>query len=288
MIEYKEPLFRPPAEADSLVFQVAYGCPHNSCRFCMMYKSVHYRERDLDEIFNDFKEGAQLYPETMRIFLADGDVMSFSFPKLRAMLGELNLLFPNLSRVNTYANGSSIMSKTKEELEALHKLKLNTLYVGLESGDDDVLNAVNKKESSGNMVDAVVKAQDAGFKCSVMILLGLAGKGGSAVHAKKTAKILNKMQPRLLSALRFIEVPGTKMHDAYKSVSEYEAVCELRDIIKALDLKKTVFRANHSSNPVPLSGRFPQDKDKLLSEVGLMLSSGMLDKKGPGHVPLFL
>jgi len=281
-------LFRPPAEADSLIFQAAYGCPHNSCRFCMMYKSVHYRERDLDEIFNDFKEGARLYPETMRIFLADGDVMSFSFPKLRAMLGELNILFPKLSRINTYANGSSIMSKTQEELKALNKLKLNTLYVGLESGDDDVLNAVSKKESSSNMADAVIKAQDAGFKCSVMILLGLAGKTGSANHARKTADALNRMQPRLLSALRFIEVPGTRMHDGYKAVTEYEAVSELRSIIDALELRKTVFRANHSSNPVPLSGRFPQDKEKLLAEVGWMLSGGMLDRKGPGHQPLFL
>ncbi|OGV39098.1 MAG: hypothetical protein A2020_13460 [Lentisphaerae bacterium GWF2_45_14] len=288
MIHYREPLFRPPAEGDSLIFQAAYGCPHNGCRFCMMYKGVRYHERELDEILKDFREGARLYPETMRIFLADGDVMSFSFPKLKAMLEELNRLFPFLARVNTYANGSSILLKKEEELKELHRLKLNTLYVGLESGDEEVIRAVGKKESVGDMVDAVVKTQEIGFKCSVMILLGLAGKKGSPVHALKTAEALNNMQPRLLSALRFIEVPGTKMNEGYEAVTEHEAVSELKTIIEALELKKTVFRANHSSNPVPLSGRFPQDRDKLLAEVGWMLSSNMLDKKGPGRLPLFL
>ena len=113
-------------------------------------------------------------------------------------------------------------------------------------------------KSVDDMVTAAVKAQGSGFKCSVMILLGLAGKTGSAVHAPKTAEALNRMQPRLLSALRFIEVPGTKMYDGYEAVSEYEAMSELKSIIEALDLRKTVFRANHSSNRVPLSGRFSQ------------------------------
>jgi radical SAM superfamily enzyme YgiQ (UPF0313 family) len=288
MIKYEEPLFRPPAEADSLIFQVAYGCPHNSCRFCRMYKSVRYNERNIEDIFEDFRQGAKIYPEEKRIFLADGDIMFLPFEKLKTMLEELNRLFPQLARVNVYANGSSILSKSKDELEELHSLKLNTLYLGLETGDNDLLDKVNKGENAEDMVNAARLAQSVGFKCSVMILLGLAGKNGSEKHALKTAEALNKMQPRLLSALRFIEVPGVKMHSGYIPVTEYEAVFELKEIIENLDLEKTVFRANHSSNPIPLRGRFPNDKEKLLHQIDYILNSKTLDKNGPGHLPFYL
>ena len=134
MPKYKEPLFRPPAEANSLIFQVAHGCPHNTCRFCGMYKGVQYSQRNIEESLQEFIETANLYPETRRIFLADGDVMMLPFPTLKTYLSALNSLFPRLARVNVYANGSSIIDKTPEELEELHSLKLNTLYLGLESG----------------------------------------------------------------------------------------------------------------------------------------------------------
>ena len=139
------------------------------------------------------------------------------------------------------------------------------------------------------MVEAVNIVQSLGIKASVMVLLGLAGKTGSEEHAIKTAEALNKMQPRLLSALRFIEFPGkTKMFDGYKSSTEYEVVSELYMLIQHLELDKTVFRANHSSNPVPLAGRFPQDKQSLLDEIQRMLQSNHLDRKGSGHLPLWL
>lgn len=287
-MKYKRPLFRPPAEADSLIFQVAYGCPHNSCRFCGMYKSVIYKKRNTEEVLNEFRKAAKKYPATRRIFLADGDAMILPFKLLQKYLTELNNLFPQLARVNIYANGSSIIRKSKTELTALHSLKLNTLYVGLESGSQNIINLANKKESVDNMVQGVITAQQCGLRCSVMILLGLGGKDNTKEHSKYTAAALNIMQPRLLSALRFIEVLGTDMYSKNETLSEHGAVVELQSIINNLELTRTVFRANHTSNPVPLSGRFPQDKHRLLAELEYLLKSNTLDKNSPGKTPLSL
>lgn len=286
--KYIEPLFRPPAEADSLIFQVAYGCPHNSCRFCGMYKRVRYAERSEAEVLKEIKKAGRRYSATRRVFLADGDVMVMPFETLKMCLEQLNESFPMLSRVNVYANGSSIMKKTEDELAALRKLKLNTLYLGLESGDQELLDLVNKDENVAEMISAVNRAQDIGFKCSVMILLGLGGCSRSDRHAALTADAVNQMQPRLLSALRFVAVPGTVMFNDYLPVSEYQAVAELRNMISGFDLSKTVFRANHASNPAPLAGRFPHDQERLLAGLDDLLDSESLDRCGTGALPFFL
>jgi len=287
-MKYNEPLFRPPAEANSLIFQVAYGCPYNKCRFCMMYKGVRYSQRSMDEILAEIADAAKRYPDARRIFLADGDVMALNFEDLRIILIHLNDCFPQLARVNIYANASSILAKSSEELCELRKLKLNTLYLGLESGDDEVLSLICKNDNSENMVNAVKKGQESGLKCSLMALLGVAGRKLSAKHAKKTAEVLNLMQPRLLSILRFIEVPGCKMFDDYETLSEHEAVEELYSIVNHLELERTVFTANHASNPVPLKGRLPHDKLLLLNHIKMMLENARLDRSGPGRVPIYL
>ncbi|MCP3966334.1 MAG: radical SAM protein [Lentisphaerae bacterium] len=288
MPKYEEPLFRPPAEADSVIFQIARGCPHNTCRFCGMYKGVPHSIRSTEEVLAEFEEYAQAYPKTRRIFLADGDVMALPFETIRMYLDHLNTVFPRLARVNIYSNGSSILSKTPAELSQLRRLKLTTLYMGLESGSQQILELVNKSENVRDMIQAVNLAQENGFRCSVMILIGLGGKKYSTLHAVNTAITLNAMQPRLLSALRFVEVPNTVMYDEYETLSEYDGVLELRRIINRLELARTVFRANHTSNPVPLEGRFPNDKEKLMTVLSQQLESGNLDKKGPGIMPLFL
>ena len=251
-----------------------------------MYKGVPYRVRSEKEVLAEFAEAAAVYPATKRIFLADGDVMVLSFDHLRIMLEELSRLFPCLARVNVYANGSSIAAKSDEELAELRRLKLNTLYVGLETGDEELLRKVDKGETAKGMCEAVQRAQDIGFKCSVMILLGLGGREGSARHADATAQILNRMQPRLLSALRFVEVPGCEMFSGYETVTEFDAVSELIRILQGLELEKTVFRANHSSNPVPLEGRFPKDRERLVAYLQTTLPQ--LDRNGPGPLPFSL
>jgi radical SAM superfamily enzyme YgiQ (UPF0313 family) len=295
-------LFRPPAEADSLIIRVADGCPWNGCTFCGMYKGVPYKFHGAEHAEKEFAKAAKRWPDARRIFLADGDVMHLDFPTLETMLISLNEKFPHLARVSIYANGTSILAKTDDELRRLKELKLHTLYMGLESGDNETLRAVNKRESAEEMIEAGHRAQSAGLRMSVMVLIGLAGELRSGRHAQATAAAINKMQPRLLSALRLVTVPGTPLYERGKGVqplasgrdaastifqmlTEYSAVAELRAMIQDLDLEQTVFRADHSSNIVPLEGRFPKDKERLLAQLDSLLASEHLDKNSPGALP---
>ena len=287
------PLFRPPAEAESLILQVDRGCPYNRCTFCGMYKGLRYHRRPIGEIRALAQRECSAYPHAQRVFLADGDVMRRPFDELQAILTMLNEHLPRLSRVSLYANGSSIAGKSEDQLCALRLLKLHTLYMGLESGDEDILQRCRKGETAAQMVDAGIAAQSAGLRMSVMILLGLGGSDHTAEHVTHTAAALNRMQPRLLSALRVIPVEGTELHaDAvsgrFHQLTEYQVVRELRELIGRLELTGTVFRANHSSNVIPLEARFPRDRERLLAELDSLLASDRLDRLTPGPMPFWL
>lgn len=258
-----------------------------------MYKGVPCRFQTLEETGAEISKAWKTHPAARRIFLADGDVMALPFGKLKAVLGMLNARFPRLARVNVYANGHSILQKSAAELRELRALKLSTLYMGLESGHEETLRAVKKRETAEEMIDAGQRAQSAGLKMSVMVLTGLGGQENSHAHAAATAAALNRMQPRLLSALRVIPIPGTELHAKEQSghfsqPTEFQAMEELKETIQALELESTVFRANHSSNILPMEGRFPKDKPRLLRELDTLLASGTLDTTSPGPPPLSL
>ncbi len=287
------PLFRPPAEADSLIVRVAYGCPHPACAFCGMYRTALYSARAADEVSAEIRAAARERPQTRRVFLADGDALHLGYERLAVLLDELAASFPFLARVNSYANGSSILALGRERLSALCDRGLDTLYMGLESGNAEVLRQMGKAESVDRMVEAGALARACGLKMSVMVLLGLAGPEGSEAHARATAAALNRMQPRLLSALRVIPVPGTPLDrweksGAFRMLTEQEAVRELRDLVAALELNGTVFRANHASNVLPVEARFPRDRDALLASFDALLASGRLDGSRPAPRPLWL
>ena len=299
-------LFRPPGEADSLIIRVAEGCPWNRCTFCGMYKGVKYKFPGLGKIEAEILRLCQGYAEesnnfmlqawsrketrpARRIFLADGDVMHLDFQELEKILLMLNEQFKHLARVSMYANGASILSKTDDQLRRLKELKLHTLYMGLESGDNQTLKEVDKRETAVDMIRAGQRAQAVGLRMSVMVLIGLAGKEHSLKHARATAKALNQMQPRLLSALRLIVTPNTELAtNGFQMLTEYEAVTEIREMIAGLELEQTVFRADHSSNIVPLEARFPKDKERLLGQLDALMNSGHLDRKSPGALPFRL
>ena len=256
-----------------------------------MYKAVPLRFQSLEEMEKTVSKARKTYPAARRIFLADGDVMALPFEHLKALLEIVQTNFPRLARVNLYANGHSILQKSEAELRELRALRLDTLYMGLESGHEPTLRAVKKRESAEEMIQAGKRAQAAGLKMSVMVLTGLGGQANSPAHAIATAKVLNQMQPRLLSALRVIPIPGTPLYQDeqagnFAQLTEFQALEELHKMIQALELKSTVFRANHSSNILPMEGRFPKDKQRLIAQLDALLASGTLDRRSPGPPPL--
>ncbi len=287
------PLFRPPAEADSLILQVDEGCPHNRCTFCGMYRDLRYRRRSIDDVRDLVAREARRHPRARRVFLADGDVMARPFGELRTILTLLGEHLPHLARVSVYANGSSIAAQSEPQLRELRALKLHTLYLGLESGDAEILRRCRKGETVDRMVDAGIAAQAAGLRMSVMVLLGLGGTERSAEHVTGTTAAVNRMQPRLLSALRVVPVPGTELYEdatagRFRQLTEQQVVHELRALITGLALTATVFRATHTSNVVPLEARLPHDQARLLADLDRLLTSGRLDKRTPGQLPFCL
>ena len=209
------------------------------------------------------------------------------------ILEELAGRLPALARVNVYASGSAILAKTGDQLRGLRALKLHTLYMGLESGDEETLRRVRKGETAEAMIEAGSLAQSCGLRMSVMILLGLGGQERSREHAQDTATALNRMRPRLLSALRVVPIPGTELHEEeaagrFCQLTEAQTIEELRRIVQALTLPNTVFRANHASNIVPIEARLPRDQPGLLESLDAFLASGTLDRNSPGRAPMWL
>jgi len=275
-MRYKGVVIRPPSEADSYILQVTYGCSHNACTFCPTYNGIRFSHRDTDEILEDIDKASRMIPNTDRVFLADGNALCLPMTRLKVILEALNDAFPRLERIGVYANGSDIMVKSQTELEELRRLGLGIVYMGLESGDDQVLRQVRKKDTSQEMIDAVTKAKKSGIEVSVIVLLGLGGREGSQRHAIASAQAVSSMNPNYLSALTLMVVPGTPLSDELESggfqlPSQQGLLAELRLFLEHCELSDCVFRTNHASNYLPLKGVLSRDKEALLSRIDAAL-----------------
>jgi radical SAM superfamily enzyme YgiQ (UPF0313 family) len=275
-----EPAIRPPSEADSFLLQVTLGCSSNQCGFCGAYLNKPFKIKDTVEIFSDIEKAAKRYPDTRRVFLMDGDALVLNNSLLLPILEKLRTAFPGLARVSAYANGYNISSRRDSELRELYRNKLSLIYMGLESGSETVLRRCNKRSSAGEMVTAVRRCQEAGIKSSVIVLLGLGGKEYSREHVRGTIEAVNIMQPRYLSFLSLMLVPGTFLAEeaangAFVELDQMTLLKEAQDIIAGLKLDKTIFRCDHASNYLPLEGRLPQDKEKLLTTINMALSGDL-------------
>lgn len=267
-----EPVIRPPVEWDSFLLQVTCGCSANSCSFCGAYLNKSFRVKDLAEVYADIDAHAHYAPNTRRVFLMDGDALVLSNKQLLLILKYLQQKFPKLSRVASYANGDNVVSRSQEELAELYENKLRLIYIGLESGSQEILDKCNKRATAVEMVGAVQRAAEVGIKASVIVLLGLGGRDYSVEHVTHTIDALNQMQARYLSFLSLMIVPGTKMHEQllageFAELNSIELLKEARAIIQGLELKKTIFRMNHASNHLSLEGNFPKDKEKLIKQL---------------------
>ncbi|HBX52757.1 MAG: radical SAM protein [Bacteroidetes bacterium RIFOXYA12_FULL_35_11] len=271
-IEYDEPLFRPPSEANSLIFQITLGCSWNRCAFCEMYTSKKFRIINEEDILKDIQTAAKIFPDVRKIFLADGNPMVLSTEKLLFVLKNIKHYFPKFTRISTYALPHNILSKTNEELRMLKEAGLKQLYVGIESGDDEVLARVQKSETFDSTVEGLLKAKEAGMKLSVIILNGLGGKKYSEQHAVNSAKVLNVIQPEFASSLILSFPFGEKkyqdrFHGEYISMSVSELLHEMKMFIEHTELKSTIYRSNHASNYLNLEGVLSKDKNSLLEKL---------------------
>jgi radical SAM superfamily enzyme YgiQ (UPF0313 family) len=291
---YAEPVYRPPSEAYSLLVQATVGCSSAAagrCYFCnstVFNRTVpekKFRVRPTDEILEDIEIGGREYGQGVdKIFLLDSNAMIIKTPELLRIVKKCYETFPNLKQVSCYACCDDILRKTDGELLELRKTGLNLVFVGLESGDQEVLDLINKGVTVEDQIEAVVKANRAGIQTSVTVILGLGGKRLSTQHAVNTGKAATRMNPSFFAALTLMLVPGTVLDDMVKR-GEFELVTDPLDVLKEVALMvenidapgPVVFRTNHASNYLPLRGVLPGDKEKLLKTIrGAMKDPSLL------------
>ena len=277
-ISYHEPLFRPPSEAYSLILQPTIGCSWNRCAFCEMYTTKKFSIRDIKEVKAEISAMKAHADEVRKVFLADGNAMALSADYLMELLNSLNESFPRLIRVSIYALPKDLLAKTDEELQALREAGLKLIYVGIESGDDEVLQMVNKGESHATTVEGILKAKTAGIKSSVMILNGLGGKKYSRQHAENSARVINAVQPEFLSTL-VLSYPHGIEHYQKRFKGDFvpcdipDLLEELRIFISKTELEQSIFRSDHASNYLILKGTLGREKERMLQEIDAAIAN---------------
>ena len=277
-MKYDAPIYRPPSEAYSLIIQVTLGCTYNKCTFCSAFQSKTFRVRSMDDIKADLKEAREIYPSVEKIFLADGDSLILPTSYLLEILIYIRELFPECQRIGTYGSPRAINLKTVDELKKLKKNGLGIVYMGLESGNDEVLRFVNKGVNSLEMVTAGRKIKESGIPLSITVISGLGGRARIKEHAIDTARVLNQIDPEYVGLLTLILVEGTVMYIQRQSgefsvLTPKEIMMETKLMLQELDLTDCVFRANHASNYLPLKGTLPKDKPMLIEMLNKALTS---------------
>jgi len=277
MLNYDAPLYRPPSEAKSLIFQVTLGCSFNECSFCDMYRSKDYSERSWDEVKGEIDMMSKMLPDTTKIFLADGDALNLDTEYMIKIVKYIYEKFPNLERVSCYAMPMNLLKKTPEELDSMKKAGLDMLYLGIETGSDILLKKVTKGATAKTIIKSCKKAKDAGFTLSCMVILGIGGSKYSSENARETAKVISAVKPDYVGALTLYLENGikdefmTKFNEEFIRISDSEAIDELQELISGIDVNdKVVFRANHGSNAYNVAGTFPEDKQAMLDKITWM------------------
>lgn len=277
-MRYEEPLFRPPSEAGSLILQATIGCSWNHCTYCAMYRSKTYRVRPEEELVEEIRRTAEhLGASVRKVFVADGDALAMPVELWERILGELRDRFPRLRRISCYATARNLLEKTQEELDRLRAAGLARLYIGPESGDDDTLRRIAKGADAAEHAEAARKAHAAKLEQSLIFLLGIGGIERSEEHALASAELASAMDPRFLSALTVTVVPETPLQtladsDRFRLPDVEGLLRELRIFVDAARPTDSIFRSNHASNYLPLKGRLPRDRERLLATIDAALA----------------
>ncbi len=277
-IEYDMPLYRPPSEARSLIFQATIGCTHNKCAFCVAYQGKRFKAKPEKELFAEIDWAADEFPGTRRVFLADGDALALSPKRMLRVLERLYKKLPRLQRVTSYASPQNLLGRQVQELKTVREAGMTMLYFGLESGDDEVLTKIDKGATCDEMVEACGKAHQAGFDLSVTVILGLPGPKGSEKHARLTGQALDRIRPRFASALTLMLAPRSpSFEEAYNDpdwrlLDTIETLKECRVLLENMHQDGITFRSNHASNYLALKGDLQKDKMHLLNTIDKALS----------------
>jgi radical SAM superfamily enzyme YgiQ (UPF0313 family) len=280
---YEGNVYRPPSEANAYILQATVGCSWNHCTYCDMYRAKPFRIRNLDEILEDIARAREAFGDRVdKLFVADGDALTMDFDHWRAILDAACAAFPRLRRVSAYATAMNLNAKSPEELAELRRLGLSLLYIGPESGDDKTLKRIAKGAGFDAHVAAADRAHQAGIKLSAIFLLGAGGVERSAEHATGSARLVGAMDPRFVSLLTLTVVPGTPIAKL-ESTGRFElpdisgVLGEMRTFVAEAEPTDAIFRTNHASNYLPLEGRLPRDRDRIVQ---------VLDAALAGDIPL--
>jgi radical SAM superfamily enzyme YgiQ (UPF0313 family) len=276
-MHYEGNIIRPPSEANSILLQATVGCSRNKCTFCGSYLGERFKIKSDDIIMADIAFAAQNCRRQRRVFICDGDALIIPQKRLVRILGAIAEQLPWVTRVGVYANAKSLKMKSAEELSELRRLGLGIAYMGLESGDDVTLKAVNKGADSALQIEMGRKARAAGIKLSVTVLLGLAGRERSDIHARETGRVLTAIDPEYVGALSLMLIPGTPLHADYLAgrfspLEPMELLRELRTLLAHTEQRLGLFHANHASNYLPIRARMPKDKAATLALIDSALA----------------
>lgn len=271
-MHYEGTVIRPPSEADSIILQVTVGCSRNHCTFCGAYKDVRFRIKEEEIVSRDIDFAARHCRTQKRVFLADGDALIIPQSKLEHLFTKIRNRLDRVKRISLYASAGSIRQKSIADLKHLKKLGLDRVYLGVESGDDEVLLAVRKKETAASLESAGKKIIEAGLFLSTTIISGLAGPQGSTRHARLTAELLNRISPNQVAALTLIPMENTALgrdvlDKRFTLLSPVEILEELKLLVERLTVDRSQFAANHASNYLPVTGRLQRDKTRIIREL---------------------
>jgi radical SAM superfamily enzyme YgiQ (UPF0313 family) len=275
-MHYEGYCIRPPSEADSILLQVTVGCSHNRCAFCGAYKDKRFRIKDDKIILSDILFAARHMQNEDRLFLMDGDALIIPQPRLMWILERIKEHLPRVKRVGAYANAKSIKMKSLEELKQLRQNNLGILFYGVETGDDEIRNAVHKGSTAATCIELGRRVKEAGIQLSVTVLLGIGGREKSLRHARATGELLSAMDPDFVGALTVMLVPGTPLYRDFMSGSfelpdEVGLLRELREMIAHTNLTRGYFFSNHASNYLPVKAKLPSGKQKALDLIDAAL-----------------
>ena len=276
-MHYEGNIIRPPSEANSILLQVTVGCSHNKCAFCGAYKGERFSIKSDSIIMEDIAFAAKYCKRQRRLFLCDGDALIIPQKRLLKILVDIEKQLPWVTRVGLYANAKSLKMKTLDELKELKSHGLSIAYMGLETGDDYTLKKINKGSSAKAMIEMGKKAREAGIKLSITVLLGIAGRERSKIHAQETGRVLSEIDPEYVGALSLMLTPGTPLYNEYEAgefllLEPDEMLEELRTMISNTNLSRGLFHANHASNYLPIKARLPKDKEETLKLIDTALT----------------